>query len=595
MTRVRIGNFSGFLGDRTSALAELVESDEVDVVTGDYLSEVTMSILAKLRAKRPDSGYASTLISQIRPVLSTLAEGEIRIVVNAGGLNPLGLADEIRTLCAEAQLDLPVASVVGDDLLENLADDGLLLAPESSEPLALGEFVPLTANAYLGGWGIAQALRDGARIVICGRVADASLVVGAAAWWHGWAREDWNALAGALVAGHVIECGLQATGGNYSGFRSVDLTYPGFPIAHVDSSGNSVITKPRDSGGSVNVGTVTAQLMYEIQGRWYANADVVADLQSVQIAPDGPDKVALTGALGAPPPPTTKVALTGLGAWENSMLLGVTGLDFSAKRDLIEHTLKHQLDQTQIDELRVELLGSPAPDPQSQLEATGFIRLVVQSQDERAVGRNFSNILVQQALGSYPGRFSMSPPGAAKQLGTYRVGSVRIDKLQHAVIRADGKRHLIEAPSTTRPHIDEFDTPDGNRGGDSDQDLARFGELVDAPLGSIVLARSGDKGSNANVGLWVETERQWAWLQQWLTLDRLRELLPEADGLRVDRLELPNLLGVNFVVHDLLRGGAISSSRLDSQAKALGEFLRARRVQVPRSLVSDSTIIWEHK
>ena len=268
---VRIGNCSGFYGDRNDALAQMVSGGPVDVVTGDYLAEVTMYVLAKSRSRSPDEGYARSFLSQLEPVLSQVASRGIRIVVNAGGLNPAGMAAATRALCEKAGIRLQVAHIEGDDLLGRLAElqrHGITLNHmDTGEPLASWDKTPNTANAYLGGWGIASALADGADVVICPRVADASLVVGAAAWWHGWSMDDWDQLAGATVAGHIIECGAQASGGNFSGFVGLqDLYKPGFPIAEIDGDGTSRITKHPGTSGAVTVDTVTAQLLYEIQG-----------------------------------------------------------------------------------------------------------------------------------------------------------------------------------------------------------------------------------------------------------------------------------------------------------------------------------------
>lgn len=578
---VRIGNFSGFYGDRHAALAEMVHSDAADVLTGDFLAEVTMNVLSRLRERDSHAGYATTFLTQITPLLGELADSDIRIVVNAGGLNPVGLVEEIRARCAAAGVDLPIAAVLGDDLADRVAESGLLRDPEIGDVSALG-WVPTTANAYLGGWGVAAALEAGARIVVGGRITDASVVVGAAAWWHGWKRDQWDQLAGALVAGHVIECGMQVTGGNFSGFADLDLTYPGFPVAEIETDGTCTITKPADTGGAVSVGTVTAQLLYEIQGRWYANPDVLADFRSIRLTQLGPDRVRISGVAGQAPPATTKVALTGPGRWENSMMLGVTGGDLEAKRELVERQLRRNiLDLPPIEHLRVETIGSAAADPRTQNEATSFIRIIAQSDDERAVGRDLANRIVGFGLGSYPGRFSLTPPGHARRLGAYRSMYVDQAQLNHRVVCPDGQVIPIPSPSQTSAYSESFDPPSAPGPNDGHER-----ETVPSTLGAVAYARSGDKGDDANVGIWADDDDRWQWLRSWLSTDRLRELLPEADGKRIDRLELPNLRAINFMVRGLLDGGAISSIRLDSQAKGLGEFLRTRSASIPSELLA---------
>ena len=333
---VRIANCSGFYGDRLSAAREMVEGGPIDVLTGDYLAELTMLILWKSRLKDPTAGYARTFLTQMEQVLGTCLERGIKVVSNAGGLNPSGLAAEIAALSERLGLSAKVSWVDGDDISDRIADliaEGHPLANlDTGQSLADAGVKPITANAYLGGFGIAEALSAGADIVVCGRVTDASLVVGPAAWWHAWKPEDFDRLAGAVVAGHVIECGPQATGGNYSWLQEVtDRRYPGFPIAEVEQDGSSVITKHADTGGLVSVGTVTAQLLYEIAQPAYANPDAVAHFDTIQLTQEGPDRVRISGVKGTPPPSDLKVALNYMGGYRNSMTLVLTGLDIGAK------------------------------------------------------------------------------------------------------------------------------------------------------------------------------------------------------------------------------------------------------------------------
>ena len=330
---VRIANCSGFYGDRFSAAREMLDGP-IDVLTGDYLAELTMLILWKARRRDESLGYATTFLRQMQDVLGTCLERGVKVVANAGGLNPEGLAARITELSPAAR----VAYLTGDDLAPAIKD----LQAEGHEftnldtgvPLAQAELPVVTANAYLGGWGIAAALRAGADVVICGRVTDASLVTGPAAWWHGWRRDDWDALAGAVAAGHVIECGPQATGGNYSFLDEItDRRYPGFPIAEVAADGSSVITKHDGTGGLVSTGTVTAQLLYEIGEPAYLNPNVVAHFDTIGLEQAGPDRVALTGTRGSPPTDSLKVALNMLGGYRNTMTMVITGLDVEEKAE----------------------------------------------------------------------------------------------------------------------------------------------------------------------------------------------------------------------------------------------------------------------
>jgi hypothetical protein len=438
MTRpVRIANCSGFYGDRLAAAREMVDGGPIDVLTGDYLAELTMLILAKAQAKDPAAGYARTFLTQVEDVLGTCLERGIRIVANAGGLNPAGLAAAVRDLAARLGLDAAVAHVEGDDLRGSL--DAILPAPAGT---------PVSANAYLGGWGIAAALGAGADVVVTGRVTDASLVVGPAAWWHGWGATDWDALAGAVAAGHVIECGPQATGGNYAfGDEITDRRYPGFPIAEVAADGSSVITKHPGTGGLVSVGTVTAQLLYEIAEPAYLGPDVTTHFDTITLAQDGEHRVALTGARGSPPPETLKVALNDVGGFRNTMTLVLTGLDVEAKAAHAEALLFDVLGgEDRFAETDVRLLRFDTPDAPSNERATAHLRVTVKDPDPRKVGRAFSNATMELALGGYAGFHTTTPPTSESAYGVYRPAAVPRTAVTQTVVLPDGTRRTVPDP-----------------------------------------------------------------------------------------------------------------------------------------------------
>ncbi len=414
---VRIANCSGFYGDRFSAAREML-AGPIDVLTGDYLAELTMLILWKARRKDESLGYATTFLRQMQDVLGTCLERGIKVVANAGGLNPEGLAAKITELAPGAK----VAYLTGDDLapvIKDLQAEGHEFTNlDTGVPLAKAGLPVVTANAYLGGWGIAAALQAGADVVICGRVTDASLVTGPAAWWHGWARDDWDALAGAVAAGHVIECGPQATGGNYSFTDEItDRRYPGFPIAEVAADGSSVITKHDGTGGLVSAGTVTAQLLYEIGAPAYLNPDVTAHFDTIQLGGQGPDRVTLAGTRGSPPPADLKVALNMLGGYRNTMTMVITGLDIEAKAEHAEQLLFERLPQ--LEEVDVRLLRFDRPDAPANELATAHLRVTVKDQDERKVGRAFSDAITELALAGYAGFHATTPPAGASAYGIY--------------------------------------------------------------------------------------------------------------------------------------------------------------------------------
>jgi hypothetical protein len=578
---LRIANCSGFYGDRFTALREAVTGGPVDVVTGDYLAELTLLILFRSRAKDPSKGYATTFLRQLEDVLGEIADRRISVVVNAGGLAPAACADAVRGLAERLGVPLPVAHVEGDDLLPRVAAlklDNL----DTGEPL--GERTPLTANAYLGAWGIAAALTAGAQVVVTGRVTDASLVVGPAAARFGWARDDWDRLAGAVVAGHVLECGAQATGGNYAFVREevAQPIHPGFPIAEIASDGSSVITKHPGTGGAVTVGTVTAQLLYEIGGPAYAGPDVVTRFDTVALTQDGPDRVRISGARGEPPTGQVKVALNMLGGFRNRMEFVLTGLDVEEKAALALAGLRDALPE-QPAVLEHRLVRLDKPDAPTNEEAAALLRVTVKDPQPGPVGRSFSGAAVELALASYPGFTLTSPPGDGAPYGVYWPALVPAEEVEHVVVHADGRREVI---AHTPPATASAPIPAGSRaatGSGTGSDRSGVTERV--PLGTIIGARSGDKGGNANVGFWARTDEAAAWLLDWLDEAQFRRLLPEADALNVEIHPLPNLRAVNVVVVGLLGEGVAASTRFDPQAKGLGEYLRSRHVDIPSDLL----------
>ena len=598
---LRIANCSGFYGDRLAAAREMVDGGPIDVLTGDWLAELTMLILWKGMQRDPTRGWAHTFLTQMEEVLGTCVDRGIKVVTNAGGLNPAGLADQLRVLSDRLGIAASVAHVEGDDLLprlEALSRDGHTLAHlDTGVPLADAPGTVVSANAYLGAWPIVEALSGGADVVVCPRVTDASLVVGPAAWHHGWSETDWDRLAGAVVAGHVIECGPQATGGNYAFFSEVPgMEHPGFPIAEVAADGSSVITKHPDTGGEVSVGTVTAQLLYEIGGHHYPNTDVVARFDTIEVAEIGRDRVRLSGTRGLPAPRDVKVCLNLLGGWRNTMTFVLTGLDIDAKADLTVRSLADALGGTdQFAEFDARLIRSDKVDAPVNVEATAQLRVTVKDQDAERVGRRFSGAATELALAGYPGLHLTAPPGGASAYGVYWPALVPADLVVPSVVRADGSR--AEVPHHGHRSTEVLAVGDGgdtSPAGATPAPATSSGKpaaegTARVPLGTLIGARSGDKGGNANVGLWARSAEAWLWLDAELTLERFRRLLPEADGLAIQRHAFARLFALNFVVIGLLGEGVASSTRPDPQAKGLGEYLRSRLVDVPVHLLPRSS------
>ncbi|GAA1462422.1 DUF1446 domain-containing protein [Nocardiopsis exhalans] len=575
-TSLWVGNASGFYGDRLSAVHEMLTEGSVDVLTGDYLAELTMAILGRDQLADPSRGYARTFLKQMRECLAIIMERRVRVVTNAGGLNPRGLADKLTELADSLGFEPRIACVTGDDLLDR------------AEELNLGG--PLTANAYLGAFGIARCLDAGADIVVTGRVTDASLAVGPAISHFGWTREDLDALAGATAAGHVIECGTQATGGNYALARELAdrrLDHPGFPIAEIAQDGSSVITKHARSGGAVTVGTVTAQLVYEIAGARYPGPDVTTRLDTVHLVQEADDRVRISGVRGEAPPPELKVGLTGISGFRNEVDFLITGLDARAKADQAERQMRAALAHNKPGELSFEFTPALDPHGDTQDEATARLRVVARDHDPAVIGRRFGAAAVELALASYAGFHLTAPPREARPDGVAVTHAlVPAFEVEHTVITPEGDRESVPHPEHTREltELPEPPLPEPLSGPVID------GPTRLAPLGLVLGARSGDKGADANVGVWATSDEGWRWLAHTLTVEALRELLPETADLKVTRHLLPSLRAANFWIEGMLAPGTARREGQDPQAKGVGEWLRARRFPIPESLLADSPL-----
>jgi hypothetical protein len=538
-------------------MADMARAGGIDVLTGDYLAEVTMLILGKARAKDSTKGYATTFLQHLGRRSSTSSRTGSGSSSTPAGLNPAGLADATRDLIARHGHDLRVSHVEGDDVFGRL--DAMQQAGHSlpnltsGEPLSSWSHQPLTANAYLGGFGIARALHHGADIVITGRVADASLVVGPAAWWWSWSPDDYDALAGAVCAGHVIECGPQATGGNFSGFPTIaDLLQPGFPIAEIAADGSSVITKNPGTGGAVTRDTVTAQLVYEIGEPAYLNPDVITHLDTATLTDLGDDRVQIRGVRGSAPPATTKVAITGgrgLGEQRGSSR---SPAPTSTRRPPSSSDPSTATRRPLTGSTRSRSTGSGRPNtiPTARTPEPSCSR----SQCRGPGGRRARLLLADGRAGPVQLPRVVLPRPAPSRVGlrcvlarTARPGSTR-----------------TRGPPPRRHHLRSSHPEPTRRRGQGNPCRATCppaqpvpapwtaDELVVAALGAIVHARSGDKGGDANLGVWVRDRHAWDWLKSTLTVDELRRLLPETRELAISRYELPNLGAVNFVLRGLL-------------------------------------------
>ncbi len=580
---VRIANCSGFYGDKLSAALEMVEGGPIDVLTGDYLAELTMSILYSQRIKNQEAGYVGTFLKQIRQVITPCLKKNIKIVSNAGGLNPKAMAEAIEAIIAELGLSAKVAYIEGDDLisrLEELAEAGEALANiDTGAPLSSSEDKAVTANAYLGAWGIKEALDQGADIVICPRVTDAAVVIGPAAWKFNWQRSDYDALAGALAAGHIIECGCQATGGNYSFFQEVpSFENMGYPIAEIEADGSFTITKHPGTGGLVSEGTIKAQLLYEISSPAYLNPDVIAHFDTLRMRETGPDRVRVSGCLGSTPPPSHKVCVNRAGGFRNGMEIVLTGLDIDAKAKVFSDVLFASVGgRDKFDSVNEQIVHSDKKNPNTNEEAFATLRLTVKSKDSKLVGRLFSAKVIELALATFPG---FTARDGASSGGPFIIHWPALIDSKFIKERVYLGGQMTEVIPTSQLGLDDI----YYQKNPVQIPPAPTGETIIIPFGRLFGTRSGDKGGNANLGIWAKTEAAYGFLYEFLTVNKLKELLPDAAGFEIDRFELPNINALNFFIHGILEQGVSSSTRLDTQAKTLGEYIRAKHIEVPKVL-----------
>ena len=587
---IRIGNCSGYYGDRLAAAREMIDGGPIDVLTGDYLAELTMSILHTQRETRGRHlGYVGTFLKQVRDVAGDCVKRGIKIVSNAGGLNPRGMAEQVEKILAELQVDAKVAYIDGDDLLGRLEDlqaSGQVLANlDSGQLLADSGLRTLTANVYLGAWGIKEALDQGADIVIAPRVTDASVVMGPAAWRFNWQRSDYDALAGALAAGHIIECGAQCCGGNYSFFEEVPSFHNvGYPIAEIEADGSFAITKHPGTGGLVSVGTVTAQLLYEISTPAYQNPDVVAHFETMHVAQAGPDRVRISGVRGSSPPSTHKVCLNVAGPHKQAVEVLLTGLDIERKAQIHVDQIFHNLGgMAQFDDVDVQLLRTDQEDPDCNEAAQAILRIIVTTRDAKKVGRLFDAKVIELALAAVPGNAGRSggfTGGRAIVHWPAALDSQFVAELVHCGGRTT---EVLPTQRLQLPEIHYQQPP---------VQLAPMpaGERTKLPLGRLFGTRSGDKGGNANCGVWARSDGAYRFLREYLSADEFKRLLPDMAPYEVERYELPNLRALNFYIKGVLGTGAASNHRIDKQAKSLGEYLRAKHIEVPMSLLEEAAI-----
>lgn len=604
-----------------AAFAEAYPRDPVDVIISDYLSEANMVTAAARKVDSSTAGqsysdsnplamaaapaFEASFLEALEPALEDLAKYKIKVAVNAGGSDTEGLYKIVCDMIKKKGLSISIAWISGDEVLPAVkaamnAGTSEFKNIYTGEKLSDWNLDPIYAQAYLGGLGIAEAFAQGAQIVIAGRVSDASPVIGSAFWYHGWERSQLHELANAFVAGHLVECSNYVTGGNFSGFRDLEergWDDIGYPIAEIFKDGSVVITKQKDSGGAVTVDTCSSQLLYEIQGPLYYNSDVTAVLDGLWFEQVGKDRVALHGVKGLPPPPTTKAGITARGGFQAEAYYFLTGLHIDAKARMLEAQLRRGLApySDKFTTLSFGVLGSAKPDADCQNAATTSFRIFVQAKSADDIApKKFLRPVIDNIMQGYPGAtFHLDfRQGIPKPYFEYFVALLPQSEIKH-VVHFEERETLIGPPTVTKTYQSQQPSEAASV---ISIDLTKFGPTQRVPLGTVVHARSGDKGSDCNCGFWVRHADEYTWLRNLLTVDKIKELLgKEYDtsrkpAIEIDRFELHNLKGVHFLFRNLLDRGVSSTSSVDFLGKNCAEFLRNRHVDIPLRFLNRSRL-----
>jgi hypothetical protein len=593
--RVIIANCGGFWGDDPTAPRRQVEGGPIDYLVMDYLAEVTMAILQKQRARKADAGYPADVLMHMRDVLPACVERGIRIITNAGGVNPLGCRAAIESVAKDLGLGdrVKVAVVMGDNLYPNLdalvASGEALINMDTGQPLTAIRDRVLSANAYIGAAALVKALELGANVIVAGRVADAAVTLAPLMHEFGWASTDWDRLAAGVVAGHIIECGAQSTGGNFTDWHLVkSFRQMGFPIVEVQLDGSIVVTKHPGTGGLVTVHTVSEQILYEIGSPAYLSPDVVARFDSVRVVQEGPDRVRVTGARGERAPAKLKVSVSYQGGWRAFGRLIVSGPDTLAKANKVAEVFWHAAGGRGLYEHALhQFIGWNGCHPPLAASEPGevLVQFAVRDRDERKINTRFAPQLVPRVLGTVPGISYIADQGRprASEVVAFWPALVARGAVSQRVVCGD----------------EEFAVADEKSGGellDGIQLEKDRRPAIGAPflpsertvrvrLLKLCLARSGDKGDTANIGVIARSEAVYDWVLENLTAAFVKRHFADVCDGEVERHDLPNLLAVNFLLHRSLGGGGTSSLLLDAQGKTYAQYLLAAEVEVPEGLI----------
>jgi hypothetical protein len=584
---VRIANAGGYWGDDLSQLRRQIELGPVDYVTLDFLAEITMSIMQKQRARDPRAGFARDFVGQVEEVLPRLLDAGTRVITNAGGVNPLGCRAALLEMAQLHGRALEVAAVAGDDLLPRLGELTAAGAPldnmEDGASFAAIRDRVSSANAYFGAWPVVAALETGAHIVVTGRCTDTGITLAPMIHAFGWAADDWDRLAAGIVAGHIVECGAQATGGNFTDWRSVrDLGRIGYPVLEVSPDGSFVVTKHPGTGGAVTVRSVKEQLVYEMgDPRSYITPDVVADFGSIQLESDGRDRVRVWGGRGRPAPAALKVSASYFDGWKASGTLVVSAPDAEAKARALARAFWQRLGGD-FTETHTELVGhsacwgpiAPPSDPPEVL-----LRLSARDPDKAKI-EAFGRMVPAVILSGPPGVAVTGGRPQPQEVVAYWPALVPRERVKPLLATREGERAL-DWPTPLRPA-----QPPARLPRPAWPRAAALARTVSVPLAALAHGRSGDKGDTCNIGVVARAPGIYPWLRRTLTAARVRARFRGICRGRVERFEVPNLWALNFLLHESLGGGGTVSLRLDAQGKTLSHALLAMEVRAPRGLVA---------
>lgn len=588
---IRIGGASGFWGDAAMATPQLLAAGGLDYIVYDYLAEITMSIMARARAEKPDAGFATDFVSlALKPNLAEIARQKVKIISNAGGVNPEACAAAVRALIADRGLDLKVAAITGDDLIASKDE----FAAQGFAEMFSADVFPdpkkiLSINAYLGAFPIAKALGEGADIVITGRSVDSAVTLGACIHEFGWTPADLDKLAGGSLAGHILECGPQATGGNFTDWEIVidRLEDIGYPIAEVSPDGTFVCTKPEGSGGVVNVGTVSEQMLYEIgDPQAYMLPDVVCDFSQVEVEQQGADRVLVSNAKGHPAPDTYKVCATYVDGFRGGLTMSFYGIDASRKAERFAEVVYKRARRTlrnlnlpDYTEVSTEVIGAESQYGSARrIDVSREVVVKIAAKHPEAAG---IGILLKEATGlglATPPGLSGFAGGRPKPTPVARLFSFAIPKSRVAIAVDTDGRKIAMADEAGRP----FDPASLAR--PETPQAAETTNLVRVPLVSLAWARSGDKGDKANVGVIARRAEYFPYICRSLTAEIVAERFAHFLKGKVERFVLPGPHALNFLLHNVLGGGGVASLRNDPQGKGYSQLLLEVPIEVPAEL-----------